>query len=100
MDEDSSLRVTSWRNFFAARDGRIPDAHWRRWGKLLRLADAVADARVAAGRVQARKVAQGVPTQAVLLAAVEVPGREVDLARIVDQLRARPQISESVIWFL
>jgi hypothetical protein len=87
MDEDASLRVTDWQNFFAGQDGRIPSAHWRRSGKLLRLADAAVDARVAAGRARAREAAREMPTQTVLLAAVEVPGREVDLARTVDQLR-------------
>lgn len=86
MDEDGSLRVTGWRNFFAAQDGQIPSAHWRRSGKLLRLADAAVGARVAAGRVRARRAAQGMPAQAVLLAAVEVPGREIALARTLDQL--------------
>lgn len=76
-------------DFFATHDGVIPRVRWRRYDKLLRLADAAQEAvqRVLGIRARALRRARALPVQRVLVAAVEVPGREADLARVIAGLR-------------
>jgi hypothetical protein len=62
----------------------IRSARWRRSRALLRLFDAATDLRAISVRRRARKAAMSIPPQTVLLTAVEVPGRENDLARVIE----------------
>lgn len=74
--------------------------HWRRYDKLLRAADAgQAIVQCLAGiRTRAMRRARTLPRQRVLLAAVEVPGREADLKRITDRLaRSRHGVTIATI---
>lgn len=68
--------------------GEIHPAQWRRYWKLLRLLDACADVWVALALRRHRAAARRLPPQAVLLAGIEVPGREADLARVVGAIAA------------
>jgi len=72
-------------DFFSVSEGNIRRARWQ-YRKLLRLVDVAADARTALARHRARKAARQIPSQAVLLTAVEVPGREADLARVIKKI--------------
>jgi hypothetical protein len=64
----------------------IRPVRWRRYKTLLRLLDAATDMRAIAARRRARKAARHIPPQAVLLTAVQVPGRENDLARVIERV--------------
>lgn len=76
-------------DFFNSRHGIIPRVHWRRYHKLLRFADVAQDLVVGVLGIRARAIrrAEALPVQRVLIAAVEVPGREADLARMIERLR-------------
>jgi hypothetical protein len=90
--QDESGRIiapSALSDFFTALDGSIPDARWRRYWKILRLLDAASDARTAVGRRRSREAARDVPAQAVLLTAVEVPGREADLQRVIERITGK-----------
>ena len=80
------MAVIAPNDFFAHSEGNICPARWRRYSKILRLVDAAADARVALPRRWALKAARRMPRHSVLLAAVEVPGRESDLARVIERV--------------
>ncbi|MDE2333340.1 MAG: hypothetical protein KGK10_02240 [Rhodospirillales bacterium] len=76
--------------FFASDDGLVPRTYWRRYDKLLRVADTAQEAveRLLGIRGRALRRARAMPPQRVLVAAVEVPGREADLARVIGRLGA------------
>jgi len=83
-------------DFFNVSDGNLRRRRWQ-YRPILRLFDAVSDARVALARRQSRRAARRMPSQAILLAAVKVPGREVDLARVIDKVLAtRHQVDVAV----
>lgn len=75
--------------FFNSRYGVVRDVHWRRYSGLVRLADAGQNALQSLLGIRARALrrARALPVQRVLLAAVEVPGRERDLAQVIQRLR-------------
>lgn len=73
-------------DYFTSSGGHIKHSLWRRYGKLLRLLDAATNARASVAIRRARKAAQLVPPQAVLLAAIQVPGREADLAQVIERI--------------
>ena len=76
-------------DFFASDHGVIMPVHWRRYDKLLRLADAAQEAveRGLGIRARAARRARALAPQRVLIAAVEVEGREAELARVLARLR-------------
>jgi hypothetical protein len=53
--------------------------------------DTATTARIAVAKGRARKVARGTPVQRILLTGVEVPGRERDLSRAIEQISATTQ---------
>lgn len=73
-------------DFFDSYEGQIRSTGWRRYWKLLRLADAAADARLAPALKLARGPACGIPVQRILVAAVRSPGREADLDAVLGEL--------------
>ena len=70
-------------DYFILGKGNIHGEHWRRYWKILRLFDAASDLKIAAAIRRAKQAASRIPPQAILLAAVEVPGRESDLANVI-----------------
>ncbi len=83
-------------DYFTFGKGHIQKAHWRRYWKLLRLLDTAADVRVAMAKRGARKAAHLVPSQSVLLAATQVPGREADLAQVIERISGTTRHNVSV----
>jgi hypothetical protein len=75
-------------DFFTSEGGEIRRTHWRRYWKLLRFIDAAADARAFLGIRRLRKAVERMPPMAVLLAAVQVPGREADLTQVIRRISA------------
>lgn len=76
-------------DFFSSSHGVIQRVQWRRYSKLLRLADAAQEGIQRALGIKARawRRARILPPQRVLIAAVDVPGREADLAGVIARLR-------------
>src|SRR5665213_399586 len=73
-------------DYFILGKGYLHATLWRRYWKILRLLDAATDMRISAGKWRARKAASRMPQQRILLAATEVPGREAELARVVNAI--------------
>lgn len=73
-------------DFFYRREGTLRYARWRRFNPLLSAIDMVMAARVAIGNFKTRQAARTTPSQKVLLAGIEVPGREADLTRVIQEL--------------
>jgi hypothetical protein len=69
--------------FFANFGTKSRNPIWRRYWKVARWVDTAVDLRIAAALRRVRKAAQNIPPQRVLLTAVQVPGREADLARVI-----------------
>jgi hypothetical protein len=61
-------------------------ANWRRYWKLLRFLDAATDARVSLGMWFLRKAVRRTPPMRILLAATQVPGRELNLAQVIAKI--------------
>lgn len=80
--------VSEQSDFFFRGEGTIPHVRWRRLPQLLFLLDAVVSARIAVARATARKAALRIPTQSILLAGIEVPGREFDIYRVIKEISA------------
>src|SRR5690349_13325726 len=74
-------------DFFYRSEGTVRYARWRRITQLLSLIDTAMAARILIGNLRTRQAARAMPCQKVLLAGIEVPGREADLARVLRQLR-------------
>jgi hypothetical protein len=75
-------------DFFFSGEGTVRYARWRRSRHLLSLLDAATEARIAVAKRRARKAARDIPIQTVLLTGIEVPGRESDLSRAIEQILA------------
>lgn len=73
-------------DFFYRSEGTIRYARWRRITQLLSVIDMLMAARIAIGNARAREAARMMPLQKVLLAGIEVPGREADFARVIQEL--------------
>ena len=73
-------------DFFSRAEGTIPYARWRRYWQVLYLLDAAMSTRAAAARAKARKAALRIPKQSILLAGIEVPGREADISQVVKKI--------------
>jgi hypothetical protein len=75
-------------DWFTSNHGAIDHRLWR-FRRRLPVIDAAQDAvqRFLGIRARALRRAGGLPRQRVLLAAVEVPGREADLGRVLERLR-------------
>lgn len=73
-------------DFFDSHEGQIQSVGWRRYWKLLRLADA----RLAPALKRARGLAHAIPAQRILVAAVRSPGREADLDAALEELSRTP----------
>lgn len=73
-------------DFFHRSEGTVRYARWRRIPQLLSLLDAAISARIVIGRARIRRVARTTPPQKILLAGIEVPGREADLVRAIQQV--------------
>ena len=65
---------------------KIDHSGWRRYWRLLRIADALASARISSLVKQALEPARRASPQSVLLAATRVPGRESDLNAVVAKI--------------
>ncbi len=73
-------------DFFVSQHGKRQRGQWwRRRPGCLRLFDAIADARVGLGSWR-RRAAVPTPPMSVLVAAVRAPGREADLARVIEHI--------------
>lgn len=73
-------------DFFFRPEGTIPHARWRRYPQVSFLLDAAMSARTAVAKAAARREALRIPRQSILLAGIEVAGRESDLSRVVEQI--------------
>jgi len=73
-------------DFFANHGTKSRHPIWRRYWKLARVVDAAADLRIALPLLALRHAARKIPPQRVLIAAVEVPGREADLRDVVTNM--------------
>jgi hypothetical protein len=73
-------------DFFYRSEGTVRYARWRRIPQLLSLIDTAMAARIAIGNIRTRQSARATPSQKVLLAGIEVPEREADLARVIRRL--------------
>lgn len=73
-------------DFFYRSEGTVRYSRWRRITQLLSVVDMVMAARIVIGSIRTRQAARAAPCQKVLLAGIEVPGREADLARVIRQL--------------
>jgi hypothetical protein len=84
-------------DFFTDKTGTITPSRWRKYWKLLRLCDSLCDARIANVVSHARRSAAHISPQNILIAAVEVPGREADLRRVFAQMTSfRHNVTYSV----
>src|SRR5579872_4585766 len=59
---------------------------WRRYWKVARILDWACDIRIAPAVWRAKNLARRTPPQRILIAAVEVPGREKDLAKVLEAM--------------
>jgi hypothetical protein len=73
-------------DFVTSRFGLISPARWRKYWSLLNFLDLVYELRIARAVRRARRAGRGMPPQRILLVAVEVPGREKDLAWLVETM--------------
>lgn len=86
-------------DFFASDEGSIQSTGWRRYWKLLRLADAATDLRCALALKRAGKLASMMPSQNILLTAVRTRGREADLDAVIKKMSStkRHKLDISVV---
>jgi hypothetical protein len=66
----------------------VPQGGWRRYWKLLRALDVLADCAAMPGRRRALEAARSGPARNVLVVGVEVPGREADLQHVSRRIMA------------
>ncbi len=72
--------------YFAFGAGHLKKTRWRQSWKALRLLDRLSDARIAPAVHRARADAANARPASVLIAAVEVPGREAELAHVIARI--------------
>ena len=86
-------------DFFTSSYGNIQQTRWRRYYKLLGMLDMLCDARLSALLQRARRASADMPVQRILLAAVNVPGREKDLQTLVSSLvqSTRHQVATAIV---
>jgi hypothetical protein len=85
-------------DFFANFGAKSRHPVWRRYWKVARLLDLALDLRIGPGLLRAKKLARNTPKQRILIAAVEVPGREQDLADVLTAMtrNGRHQVTLAV----
>lgn len=85
-------------DFFTSSYGSIQRTGWRRYHKLLGMLDTLCDARLSASLQRARRASADMPVQRILLATVDVPGREKDLQTLISSLtQTRHQVTTSIM---
>ena len=85
-------------DFFTSSYGGIKQTGWRRYHKLLSMLDTLCDARLCASLRRARLASADMPVQRILLATVNVPGREKDLQTLIASLtQTRHQVTTAII---
>jgi hypothetical protein len=73
-------------DFFTNFGAKSKHPVWRRYWKVARILDWACDVRIALAVRRAKTLASQTPPQRILIAAVEVPGREKDLAKILEAM--------------
>lgn len=84
-------------DFFISSYGSIEQTGWRRRRMILGMLDAFCDARLSTSLRRAHLASTDMPVQRILLAAVNVPGREKDLQTLISSLtQTRHQVTTTI----